>query len=60
MALSRVEINKRSDDKRGVKTKGIKLHLDTIALLKQLSTDLNMSESKIVTDAINSYAKKVK
>lgn len=60
MALSRVEINKRSDDKRGVKTKGIKLHFDTIALLKQLSIDLNISESKIVTDAINAYAKKVK
>lgn len=52
MAKSRVQINADSDAKRGYKTKGLKLHVDTIAMLEQLSVKLNKPQNQIVTEAI--------
>ncbi|QLB20088.1 ribbon-helix-helix protein, CopG family [Vespertiliibacter pulmonis] len=56
MAMSIAEIQKRSDIKRGVKVKGFKLHLDTIALIEQLSKELNISQTQLVTQAVQQFA----
>lgn len=56
MAQSTSEIQKKSDEKRGMKVKGIKLHTDTIALLEQLSEELGAPQSHVVTMAINMLA----
>ncbi len=56
MALTRVRINQKSDEKRGVKTKGFKFNINDIAMIKQTAIDLNMSEAKlVVVEAIKFY-----
>lgn len=55
MALSRAEINQRSNEKRGVKNKSFKLNLDDIAMIKQTAIDFNLSEAKLVVEAIKFY-----
>ena len=60
MAQSISDIQKRSDEKRGVKVKGIKLHTDTIALLEQLSDQMGAPQSHVVTTALNMLAKHLK
>ena len=55
MALTRVQINQKSDEKRGVKTKAFKLNINDIAMIKQTAIDLNMSEAKLVVEAIKFY-----
>ena len=40
MALTRAEINQRSNEKRGIKNKGFKLNVDDIAMIKQTAIDL--------------------
>ena len=57
MAKSRVKINADSDTKRGYKTKGLKLHVDTIAMLEALSVKLNQPQNQIVTEAISQLFK---
>lgn len=56
MAMSIAEIQKRSDTKRGVKVKGFKLHLDTITLIEQLSKERNISQTQLVTQAVQQFA----
>lgn len=58
MALTRQEINARSDAKRGIKSKSLKLHLDTIALLEQLSQQLGIGQNQVVTQALAAFAQK--
>jgi len=60
MAQSISEIQKRSDEKRGVKVKGIKLHTDTIALLESLAAQTGESQSAIVTKALVMFAENIK
>lgn len=60
MAQSTSDIQKRSDDKRGVKVKGIKLHVDTIALLERLAEDTGESQAAVVTKALNMLAESIK
>ena len=55
MALTRVQINQKSDEKRGVKTKAFKLNINDIAMIKQTAIDLNMSEAKLVVEAIKFF-----
>lgn len=55
MALSRAEIQKRSDDKRGVKPKNYKLSLETIDTIIALSSRTGKSQSKIIEEAIQLY-----
>lgn len=55
MALTRVQINQKSDEKRGVKTKGFKLHINDIALIEQASKDLNIPQSQLIVDAVKLY-----
>lgn len=60
MAQSITEIQKRSDEKRGVKVKGIKLHTDTIALLESLAAQTGESQSAIVTKALAMFADSIR
>ncbi|MCK1966852.1 hypothetical protein MT962_000638 [Franconibacter sp. IITDAS19] len=60
MAQSTSDIQKRSDDKRGVKVKGIKLHVDTIALLERLAEETGESQAAVVTKALNMLAESIK
>lgn len=55
MALSRAEIQKRSDDRRGVKPKSYKLPLETIDTIIELSNGTGKSQSKIIEEAIKLY-----
>lgn len=55
MALTRVEINQHSNEKHSIKNKGFKLNVDNIAMIKQTPIDLNMSEAKIVVEAIKFF-----
>lgn len=52
MAMSRAEINARSDAKRGVKVKGFKLHESTIAQIEQLAQQLGLSQSQLIKLAV--------
>ena len=55
MALSRAEIQKRSDNKRGVKSKGYKLSLETIEMISVLSKSTGKSQGTIIEEAIKLY-----
>lgn len=55
MALSRAEINQRSNEKRGIKNKSFKLNIDDIAMIKQTAIDFDLSEAKLVVEAIKFY-----
>ena len=55
MALTRAEIQQKSDAKRGVKTKGFKLHVDDIALIEKASNQLDVPQAQLIMDAIKFY-----
>lgn len=57
MALSRAKIQKKSDEKRGVKSKGYKLSIDTIELIAELSKITGKSQSKLIEEAVLMYKK---
>lgn len=59
MALSRAEIQKRSDEKRGVKSKGYKLSLETIEMIAELSKATGDSQGAIIEAAIKLYKDKL-
>lgn len=52
MALTRAEIQKKSDAKRGVRSKGYKLPNDIIDLISELSDKTGKSQSKIIEEAM--------
>ncbi|MBV7434486.1 hypothetical protein KRX19_05535 [Cardiobacteriaceae bacterium TAE3-ERU3] len=56
MAKTRTEIQQKSDEKRGVKVKGLKMSLDDIALLERLAEQLGKPQATIVADALHFYA----
>lgn len=55
MALSRAEIQKRSDEKRGVKSKGYKLSVETIEMIAELSKSTGKTQGIIIEEAIKLY-----
>jgi predicted DNA-binding protein len=55
MALSKAEIQKRSDEKRGVKPKGYKLPIETIEMIAELSEITGKPQGAIISDAIKLY-----
>jgi len=57
---STTDIQRKSDEKRGLKVKSLKLHVDTIALLEQLSEQTGVPQSQVVTTALNMFAKELK
>ena len=52
MALTRAEINERSNQKRGIKSKSFKLHVDDIELIQSTAKKLNISQTKLITEAV--------
>ncbi|MCP1659344.1 hypothetical protein [Neisseria perflava] len=56
MALSRNEIQKKSEEKRGVKVKGFKLKLEDIALIEQTAAALGISQADLVVRAVRELA----
>lgn len=56
MAQSIADIQKRSDEKRGVKSKGFKLPLETIDLIAKLSDDTGKPQSAIITEAVKMFS----
>ncbi|WP_075321467.1 ribbon-helix-helix protein, CopG family [Histophilus somni] len=56
MAMTRAEINAKSDKKRGVRVQSYKLHEDVIALLAELSSQTGLSKTQIVTQGIMLFA----
>lgn len=57
---STTDIQRKSDEKRGLKVKSLKLHVDTIALLEQLSDQTGAPQSQVVRTALNMFAKALK
>lgn len=55
MALTRAVIQKKSDEKRGVKVKGFKLRVDDIALIEKASNQLDVPQAQLIIDAIKFY-----
>ncbi|MDD7545564.1 ribbon-helix-helix protein, CopG family [Actinobacillus porcinus] len=56
MAMTRAEINAKSDAKRGVRVQSYKLHEDIIALLAELSEQSGLSKTQIVAQGIKLFA----
>lgn len=53
--LTKREIQKRSDEKRGVKLKSFKLPLETLSKLEQLSEKTNMPQAHLIIQMIDEY-----
>ncbi|MDP0343716.1 ribbon-helix-helix protein, CopG family [Glaesserella parasuis] len=60
MAMTRAEINAKSDKKRGVRVQSYKLHEDVITLLAELSEQSGLSKTQIVTQGIKLFAEQNK
>ena len=58
MAMTKAEIQKRSDEKRGVKVKGIKMKLEDIALLESLSAQSGKTQAEIIATALKMWSEK--
>ena len=56
MALSRIEIQKKSDEKRGVKVKAFKMKLEDIALIEETAAKLGISQVDLVIRAVQQFA----
>ncbi|WP_261154541.1 ribbon-helix-helix protein, CopG family [Serratia ficaria] len=55
MAQSITDIQKRSDERRGLKVKSVKLSVDTIALLEKLAADTGNTQATVITEALRLY-----
>ncbi|MFK5041650.1 ribbon-helix-helix protein, CopG family [Glaesserella parasuis] len=60
MAMTRAEINAKSDKKRGVRVQSYKLHEEVITLLAELSEQSGLSKTQIVTQGIKLFAEQNK
>lgn len=58
MALSKYEIQKRSDEKRGVRPKSYYLSEEVIAQIDELAKSENRPKGAIIADAIAAYLAK--
>lgn len=56
MAMTRAEINAKSDKKRGVRVQSYKLHEDVITLLAKLAEQTGLSKTQIITQGIKLFA----
>lgn len=52
MALSRTEINARSEAKRGIVTKSFKIHQSVSDEIDRLAVELGLSKGKVIEQAI--------
>ncbi|HHR5464397.1 TPA: hypothetical protein ACS5PI_002044 [Salmonella enterica subsp. enterica] len=60
MAQSTNEIQLRSDVKRGVRSKGYKLPVQTIELIEQLANQTGKPQSAIITEAVKLLSESLK
>ncbi|MDF7657658.1 ribbon-helix-helix protein, CopG family [Erwiniaceae bacterium L1_54_6] len=60
MIQSASDIQKRSDEKRGIKPKTYKLPLSTIARIESLASLKGISQGAIITAAIDIYDQSLK
>ncbi len=58
MALSRNDIQKKSDEKRGVKVKAFKMKLEDIALIEETAAKLGISQVDLVVRAVRELQEK--
>lgn len=49
------QIQKESDERRGLKTKAFKLHIDDIALIMQTAERLGIPQNQLIMDAVRAY-----
>jgi predicted DNA-binding ribbon-helix-helix protein len=56
MAQSQTDIQKRSDEKRGVKVKSFKLSILTIQLIEQMAKEHGIAQNALITEAVEYYA----
>ncbi|MBS9781340.1 MAG: ribbon-helix-helix protein, CopG family [Gammaproteobacteria bacterium] len=56
MAKSRAEIQKKSDDKRGVTTKTYRLPKSLVLQIAELSKEHGISQGELIKRAIEQYA----
>ena len=54
---TRVQIQKESNARRGVKNKAFTLKLDDIELIKSLSKRLGIPQNQLIMDAVRAYKK---
>lgn len=57
MAKSLTEIQKDSDEKRGVKTKAFKLPLEVIASIEAAASELGVPQNQLIEEAVALYIK---
>lgn len=56
MAMTRWEINKKSDEKRGVRQKAFRLDKETYELFEKLAEEKGLSQTEILRQALRKYA----
>lgn len=60
MALSRTAIQKKSNEKRGVKSKAFSLDADTIALFEKLSAQTGLPQVQVLKAALACFDEQLK
>lgn len=55
MAMSRNEIQAKSEAKRGIKQKSFKLPLEMIAEIEELSQKLNIPQNQLIIQAVELF-----
>lgn len=53
------QIQKDSNERRGVKNKAFTLKLDDIELIKSLAERLNIPQNQLIMDAVRAYEKSI-
>ncbi|MFT4021996.1 MAG: hypothetical protein QM666_10810 [Acinetobacter sp.] len=57
MAKTQAEIQKESDERRGMKSKSFKLSTDTVDKIADFAAQHNIPQNQLITDAIDLYIK---
>ncbi|QGU87066.1 ribbon-helix-helix protein, CopG family [Erwinia sorbitola] len=60
MAQSRVDTQKKSDERRGVRPKSYKLPISIIELIEALSKEEDMPQSAVISKAVELFAESLK
>lgn len=55
MSKTRTQIQKESDEKRGLKLKAFKLHVDDIAYIEQCAKTLDMPQNQMIMQALKAF-----
>ena len=60
MAQSIADIQRKSDEKRGVRSKGYKLPVETIDLIAEIAAKTGRAQSAIITEAVKMLSESLK